>query len=591
MWKRIEKWWFESGAISHLQGACRKGISCVHSAYVLQESISAILEKHDKVFVTYLDVSKAFDGVWIGGLFYRLWEIGIQGKTWRLLYNSYRDFKCKARVQNKLSEWYPLRCGIHQGGYLSLIKYLAFINSLITSLEESGLCCALYGLCVSPLGYADDIASASTSKNKTDQVLNLVYEHSCTWRYRFNPKKSAILVFGESERVNKTNSNHRMYRLGEDPIKETQSYDHLGLKNNCMWQNKERTIEKISKGRKALNAASGLGLKPGGLSIKACGMIFWSLVIPIITFACELWILNDEDILLLEDFQTYAGRRIQRFSQNSPRATSYVGLGWIRVEVFIYIKKLLFIRTVACLDNNSIYKHIFMNGYIEYDQNRELCRENKLMSVTFDILRISEMFGVYEIVGQMLSGVKVLSKMQWKRIIWDKAWEIENQDWWYRTRFFNATEYLKDTLDSVKLLIWWQLGDVCPEIMSACETMSKLVCKSSKLKSDHYDFKNGRVNQQYCDLCNDFAIENVEHLLMHCKALERQRRIMLNEIANLENQHGVIILKPACNTLHILLGKVPVNVEPTVMLYFFKLVAVNVQKMYSIMLKGRKGIG
>ena len=149
----------------------------------------------------------------------------------------------------------------------------------------------------------------------------------------------------------------------------------------------------------------------------------------------------------------------------------------------------------------------------------------------------------------------------------------------------------KDTLDSVKPLIWWQLGDVCPEIMFACETMSKLVCKSSKLKSDHYDFKNGRVNQQYCDLCNDFAIENVEHLLMHCKALERERRIMLNEIANLENQHGASILKPACNILHILLGKVPVNVEPTVMLYFFKLVAVNVQKMYSIMLKGRVGIG
>ena len=307
MWKRIEKWWFESGAISHLQGACRKGISCVHSAYILQESISAILEKHDKVFVTYLDVSKAFDGVWIGGLFNRLWEIGIRGKTWRLLYNSYRDFKCKARVQNKLSEWYPLRCGIHQGGYLSLIKYLAFINSLITSLEESGLCCVLYGLCVSPLGYADDIAPSSTSKNKTDQVLKLVYEHSCTWRYRFNPKKSAVLVFGESERVNKTNSKHRMYKLGEDPIKETQSYDHLGLKNNCLWENKERTTEIISKGRKALNAASGFGLKPGGLSIKACGMIFWSLVIPIITFACELWILNDEDIMLLEDFQTNAG--------------------------------------------------------------------------------------------------------------------------------------------------------------------------------------------------------------------------------------------------------------------------------------------
>ena len=189
MWKRIEGWWNETGAISQLQGACRKGVSCVHSAYLLQESISTLLETYNKVFVTYLDVSKTFDGVWIGGLFYRLWEIGIYGKTWRILFNSYRDFKCQARIQNQSSEWYPLTCGIHQGGYLSLVKYLAFINSLLISLAESNLCCSIYGISVEPLGYADDIATASTSKAKTDRVLKIVYDHSCKWRYCFNPQE------------------------------------------------------------------------------------------------------------------------------------------------------------------------------------------------------------------------------------------------------------------------------------------------------------------------------------------------------------------------------------------------------------------
>ena len=143
---------------------------------LLQESLSALLETYNKIFVTYLDVAKAFDGVWIGGIFYRLWEMGVRGRTWRLLYNSYKDFKCRVRVQGELSEWYPLRCGIHQGGYLSLIKYLAFINSLLVNLENSNLCCAIYGISVSPLGYAD-------------RVLQIVYDHSCTWRYKFNPKK------------------------------------------------------------------------------------------------------------------------------------------------------------------------------------------------------------------------------------------------------------------------------------------------------------------------------------------------------------------------------------------------------------------
>ena len=71
--------------------------------------------------------------------------------------------------------------------------------------------------------------------------------------------------------------------------------------------------------------------------MKACSMIVWAMVIPIVTFASEIYVMNDEDISQFEDFQTYAGCRIQRFGHNSPRATSYAGLGWIRLELYIYI--------------------------------------------------------------------------------------------------------------------------------------------------------------------------------------------------------------------------------------------------------------
>ena len=71
IWKRMERWWFDNWALSYVQGACRKEVSCVHTAYLLHESISTLLLTHSKVFVMYLDVSKAFDGIWIGGLFYR----------------------------------------------------------------------------------------------------------------------------------------------------------------------------------------------------------------------------------------------------------------------------------------------------------------------------------------------------------------------------------------------------------------------------------------------------------------------------------------------------------------------------------------
>ena len=61
------------------------------------------------------------------------------------------------------------------------------------------------------------------------------------------------------------------------------------------------------------------------------------MVIPILTFACEMWVLNDEDVGLLNDFQVYAGRRVQRLHPKSPRESSYIGLGWISIEIYIYI--------------------------------------------------------------------------------------------------------------------------------------------------------------------------------------------------------------------------------------------------------------
>ena len=122
LWARIKPWWEESGAITQLQGACKNGISCLHTAFLLQESISEQLETNRKVFITYLDVSKAFDGVWIDGLFFCLRDLGIFGKTWRLLYKSYVDFRCRVRVSDQCSEWYPMSCGIHRGGIFIIIE-------------------------------------------------------------------------------------------------------------------------------------------------------------------------------------------------------------------------------------------------------------------------------------------------------------------------------------------------------------------------------------------------------------------------------------------------------------------------------------
>ena len=75
-----------------------------------------------------------------------------------------------------------MSCGIHQGGYLSLIKYVVFVNNLLVELKEARICCTIHKIPSSPLGYADDIAAASILRIKVDQVLDIVHKHSCKWR-------------------------------------------------------------------------------------------------------------------------------------------------------------------------------------------------------------------------------------------------------------------------------------------------------------------------------------------------------------------------------------------------------------------------
>ena len=72
LWNRLKPWWQGERVISELQGACKGGASCVHTAFNLRETIATSLEASDNCFVAFFDVAKAFDTVWIDGLFKRL---------------------------------------------------------------------------------------------------------------------------------------------------------------------------------------------------------------------------------------------------------------------------------------------------------------------------------------------------------------------------------------------------------------------------------------------------------------------------------------------------------------------------------------
>ena len=104
-----------------------------------------------------------------------------------------------------------MSCGIHQGGILSLTKYIIFIHDLLVELENSKLCCQISCIPSSSAGYADDLAAATVSKNHTDRVHYMVDEYGKMWRFNFNAGKSAVMVYGEDRSMSNLNRKSRVF--------------------------------------------------------------------------------------------------------------------------------------------------------------------------------------------------------------------------------------------------------------------------------------------------------------------------------------------------------------------------------------------
>ena len=569
IWGRINRWWFDEQAVSELQGAGRKGSSCIHTALTLQETIAKEREVNKNVFVAYYDVAKAFDSVWIDGLFYQLNEMGIRGSLWRILYKTYQNFRCRVRIGDNMSDWYDMECGIHQGGYLSLVKYTAFINSLISSLETSGVCSSIYRIQTSPVGYADDIAASTKSKRRMDLVMDRVFSHSCLWRYTFNADKSAVLVFGESKRDRRIGSANRVFSLGPERVKERLYYDHVGVKTCVQGDTHVRTEEKVAKARKVLNMASTLGIKKGGLSLSACNLIFWMVVMPTLCFGCEIWVIKKKDVKILKAFQRYSARRLQRFHSRSINATCFTCLGWMDIVTLIKVRKIIFLRTIMVMSDFSPLRKIL----IERIREDEEIESNMYDSPLKQILQLSREFDLFDSIEAMIDG-GIPSKSEWKKRVWGQAWEAERNDWQIALENCRYLRLLGEIITQPTYVVWWSIADYDRRFMRRCEVMVRLLCHASLLKDDDCKLKGTSIWTRMCSLCDLGCIEDAQHIVMQCPFQTRLRTDMFHEIVAVYPEIGQMY------TYAMLIGKPIDGIHVNQMYIIWTISCTFISKMY-----------
>ena len=123
------------------------------------------------MYLCFYDLQKAFDSVQYPILLKRLYDAGINGKTWRLIKARYNQPKCRVRVDGQLSAEFAIERGVLQG---SVLLFLLVMDPLLRDLEQNKLGPSISGIYAGTYAHADDIRTITSSVSSLNQQVHTV---------------------------------------------------------------------------------------------------------------------------------------------------------------------------------------------------------------------------------------------------------------------------------------------------------------------------------------------------------------------------------------------------------------------------------
>ena len=261
-------------------------LSCVSTAFVVQEVIQYNIDNGSCTYAAFLDTKRAFDTVWHCALFVKLYELGIKGKLWRIIVEMYRNILSAVNINRKRSNWFPVLQGVRQGGVLSTFLFLVYLDDLLNELESSNKGSHIGFInCCCPT-YADDMVVLANSPNALQFLMRIIYKYYYKYRLELHIIKSCVIVFGKLRAVlNKLID----IKFGNESLPQKKAVVHLGIQQEATRSTITRTCDICAKARNAFYAMADIGVYTGGLNAELSISLYRKVVLPIVTYGCEIW--------------------------------------------------------------------------------------------------------------------------------------------------------------------------------------------------------------------------------------------------------------------------------------------------------------
>ena len=147
-------------------------LSTSHALFSLKETVNYFTRNNSRVYLSFLDCSKAFDRISHWGLFIKLIKCNVPLCFLMSVMYLYMNMSCTVKWSRSMSRAFEIPAGTKQGGILSPDFFALYMHDLIEILKSSGFGCLVIQVCIACLFFADDLVLLSPSRYGLQQLLD-----------------------------------------------------------------------------------------------------------------------------------------------------------------------------------------------------------------------------------------------------------------------------------------------------------------------------------------------------------------------------------------------------------------------------------
>lgn len=291
--QRIAKWADEHGVKAQGQAGFRKDFRTTDNIFVLRALIDRQKQLRrsgigsGKLYCCFVDFRKAFDTVPRALLWQVLEELGINGRMLQIIKSLYTNDSAAVRTSEGISEIFRCLLGVKQGCPLSPTLFGLYIDGLEQHLLQTvGIdapTLSALGQLVPLLLYADDLILMSTTAKGLQKQLDALASFCHLRQLDVNHSKTKVVIF----ETRHTDCQEFIYN--GISVERQSSYKYLGFTFHATKNMAYGVSFLVAAAKKAMHAmqrrCAFLGLSDPANKCK----LFDTLVLPILSYACEVW--------------------------------------------------------------------------------------------------------------------------------------------------------------------------------------------------------------------------------------------------------------------------------------------------------------